>query len=272
MRHNKKRENILLGILIFLFVVLVVLLIGQSRKISEERREEPEQTQEFTEEVQQSEAVTEEMTEEITEKETETISEPSETEMEGYIIIGDSHVVVTDGQGYMPLGSTVDGVIYNQNLFLVHTSLDPVMGTFEWLQGDGTDRIKEIIEQHEDITDWSIISIHGTSMVTMPDISDKYIENYKMWINETFRNYNVYIVSVPPLDEAEWVVKHPDLPPRYNKDIIDFNTKIKEALPDHYFDYYDWFLEHNDFQDEIHYTGEIYRTLFDDIIGKIRNE
>ena len=270
MRNNKRRENIVLGILLFLLMILIVLLIGQAVKISKSEIEEPEQTQESTEEVQ-SEIFSEEETEEVTEEETETICEPMEEKQDGYIIIGDSHVVVADGQGYAVSGSTVEGVIYNQNLFFVHTGLDPVMGTFEWLQGDGTEQIKEIMEAHSEITDWSIISIHGTSMVTMPDIVDKYIENYKLWINETFCNCEVYIVSVPPLDEDEWVVKHPELPPRYNKDIIDFNKKIKEAFQDNYFDYYDWLLEHNEFQDEIHYTGKTYQTMFDEIIQTLKN-
>ena len=132
--------------------------------------------------------------------------------------------------------------------------------------------IKTIMEEHPEIAGWNIISIHGTSMVTMPGIVEQYIDNYKIWMNETFKDSKVYIVSVPPLDEKEWVVKHPDLPPRHNQDIIDFNTKIKEAFPEQYFDYYDWFLAHDTFQDEIHYTGETYRTMFDEIMTNIQNK
>ena len=35
---------------------------------------------------------------------------------------------------------------------------------------------------------------------------------------------------------------------------------------------YDWFLEHSDFQDEIHYTGETYCKLFDEIINKVKTQ
>ncbi len=271
MRKNKKRENAVIGILILSAIMLVGLLIVHSIKTNKERTEEPNRTQEYTEDAatkeSKSEAIAEKTTEEI-----ESTSEVTHEEQVGYIIIGDSHAVVADGQGYAIQGSMVEGVIYNQNLFIVHTGLDPVMGTLEWLQKDGTNRIREIMEEHTEITDWNIISIHGTSMVTMPDIENSYIENYEMWITETFCNSNVYIVSVPPLDEEEWVVKHPDFLPRYNQDIIEFNEKIKEAFPDQYFDYYDWFLEHNEFQDEIHYTGETYRMMFDEIIQKIQNK
>ena len=131
------------------------------------------------------------------------------------------------------------------------------MGTFEWLKGDGTAQIQTIIEEHPQIGDWNIISIHGTSMVTMPDIAVQYIDNYEKWINDTFSRYHVYMVSIPPLDEKAWKEKHPDVP-RDNESIKAFNKQIKEAFPENYFDYYDWFLEHDDFQDEIHYTGKTY--------------
>ena len=178
---------------------------------------------------------------------------------------------MTDGLGYGVYGSAVEGVVYNENLFFVHTGLDPVMGTFEWLKGDGTAQIQTIIEEHPQIGDWNIISIHGTSMVTMPDIAVQYIDNYEKWINDTFSRYHVYMVSIPPLDEKAWKENHPDVP-RDNKSIQAFNEQIKEAFPDHYFDYYDWFLEHDDFQDEIHYTGKTYCMLFDEIINKIKTQ
>ncbi|MBQ2886431.1 MAG: hypothetical protein IJE43_22155, partial [Alphaproteobacteria bacterium] len=209
--------------------------------------------------------------EENIEENMEPTSEPLVEKKNGYIIIGDSHVVVTDSQGYATHGSNVDGIIYNQTLFFVHTGLDPIMGTSEWLKGDGTEKIKDIMEEHIEITDWCIISIHGTSMVTMPDIENQYVQIYKQWINDTFNTSRVYIVSVPPLDEKEWVVKHADLPPRYNQDIIDFNSNIKENFEQNYFDYYAWFLENGEFQDEIHYTGKTYQTMFDEIIQILQN-
>lgn len=275
-RYMKRKENILLVILLFSVVVLAGLLFFQVMKGNRKQPEEIEETEQVQESAQEASLEEESPNTEThtgtTEEETESGSETMEKEKEGYIIIGDSHAVVTDGQGYAVHGSDVDGVVYNQNLFIVHTSLDPVMGTFDWLKGDGTERIKTIMKEHPEIAGWNIISIHGTSMVTMPGIVEQYIDNYKIWMNETFKDSKVYIVSVPPLDEKEWVVRHPDLPPRHNQDIIDFNTKIKEAFPDQYFDYYDWFLAHDTFQDEIHYTGETYRTMFDEIMTNIQNK
>ncbi|MDE7030452.1 MAG: hypothetical protein K2P63_10850, partial [Lachnospiraceae bacterium] len=63
---------------------------------------------------------------------------------------------------------------------------------------------------------------------------------------------------------------HPDIPARFNEDIVRFNARIEEAFPDQYFDYYDWFLARADsFLDEIHYTGETYCEMFDEILQKI---
>ncbi len=269
MKHNKRWEKVLWIILFLTITILAFLVVVQCSKIIRERteQEEPEETQESTEAYTEEESTTEETE---SEAETETETEIIETKNVGYIIIGDSHIVVTDGQGYSVQGSSVEGIIPNQNLFFVHTSLDPVMGTFEWLEGDGTDRIKELISGHSEISHWNIISMHGTSMVTMPNIIDKYIANYKKWMEETFLGCDIYIVSVPPLDEKEWVVRHPELPARSNQDIITFNKAIEQAFPECYFNYYDWFLAHDSFQDEIHYTGATYREMFDEIIGKIQ--
>lgn len=197
-------------------------------------------------------------------------SEIVENKKYGYILIGESHIVVTDGQGYSLLGSTLEEIKPNENLFFVHTSLDPVMGTYDWFSGDGEKRIQEIKEEHSEITDWAIISMHGTSMCTVENIAEQYINTYTLWINEIFENDSVYIVSVPPLDEAEWLVRHPEIGPRYNADIIKFNNEIQSAFPENYLDYYDWYLQNGVFQDEIHYTGESYRNLFDEVIAQTK--
>lgn len=259
--------TLLLIVLILLLIVLFLLLIAQSMKTGDSQISKPEQTQELVEEEIQSEVSSEDNIEE----DMEPSSELQVEKKNGYIIIGDSHVVVADSQGYAPLGSNVEGIVYNQTIFFIHTGLDPVMGTFEWLKGAGTEKIQDIMEEHLEITDWCIISIHGTSMVIMPDIENQYVQIYKQWINDTFNTSRVYIVSVPPLDEKEWVVKHADLPPRYNQDIIDFNSKMKENFEQNYFDYYTWFLENGEFQDEIHYTGKTYQMMFDEIIQILQN-
>ncbi|MDE7200408.1 MAG: hypothetical protein K2O91_00540 [Lachnospiraceae bacterium] len=267
MGQNRKWEKVLLVVLLLSAVILAVLLAAQLDQIKQKDQKEPlEETQE---ESQTEESQTETAEEYASTEETENFEEGEW----GYIIIGDSHIVVTEGMGYSVYGSCVEDVALNRNLFLVHTGLDPVMGTIEWLEGDGTERIEEIIAEHAEISQWNIISMHGTSMVTMPDITDRYIQNYHKWIDERFHDCHVYIVSVPPLDEKEWVVRHPDMPKRSNQDIVAFNTCIQEAFPDNYFDYYDWFLEHGDaFQDEIHYTGEIYCEIFDEIIKAIQQK
>lgn len=266
MRQNRQWEKVLWGVLILSAVFLGLLLVVQISEVVWDNKEDSEQTQETeTTEEETSQEKSQTSEEYTTVEETESFREDEQ----GYIIIGDSHTVVTDGQGYSVYGSGIEGISLNKNLFIVHTGLDPVMGTIEWLEGDGTKRMEEIIAEHTEISRWNIISMHGTSMVTVPGIAEQYIKDYEDWMNDTFRNHHVYIVSVPPLDEAEWKVRHPDMPIRLNQDIIMFNTKIKEAFPDHYFDYYDWFLEHHDFQDEIHYTGKTYCEMFDEIIAQI---
>ena len=281
---KKKNIRVIWGVigasllLILLCVFINKEVLKQENTVVIDVKEETEQEkEEYSEEDTFSEEQKNQATQEqsITEEETTEQEDKDETvgeEVPGYIIIGESHIVVTDGQGYALLGSTVDGVVYKENLFFVHTGLDPVMGTFAWFSGEGTEQIQEIQNQHTEITKWTIISIHGTSMCTAPDIADQYIDTYTKWINELFADDSVYIVSVPPLDEQQWVVNHPDRPPRYNADIISFNEELKTAFPEQYVDCYDWFLENGVFQDEIHYTGETYRDLFDMVIEQTREK
>ncbi|MDE6218992.1 MAG: hypothetical protein K2G51_00885 [Lachnospiraceae bacterium] len=268
MKRNRPWKQVLWLVLIlsaFIFAALLVVQFKSVRDNGVKQPEEPEPTEASSSEETQTGTSEEQTSEQETEGE--------RLEEQGYLIIGDSHAVVTDGMGYNVYGSRVEGVSPDRNLFIVHTGLDPVMGTLEWLEGDGAERMKEIIAEHTEIAQWNIISMHGTSMVTVANIEEQYIANYQKWMDESFSDCHVYIVSVPPLDEQEWVIQHPDLPARSNEDIIRFNNKIKNAFPDHFFDYYDWFLERSDsFQDEIHYTGETYCEMFDEIIGSIQQK
>lgn len=274
MKRNGKWEKVLMMVLILSAFILIILLAAQLGNVKQRDWKPEDETQESTEEQSQEESLTQESQTETTEESTPIEeTESFEEEEQGYIIIGDSHIVVTEGMGYSIHGSQVEGVALNRNLFLVHTGLDPAMGTIEWLAGDGADRIEEIIAEHTEISQWNIISMHGTSMVTMPDIKEQYKDRYQNWIDERFHDCHVYIVSLPPLDEKEWVVQHPDMPARSNQDITAFNAYIKDSFPAVFFDYYDWFLERsNAFLDEIHYTGETYCEMFDEIIRTIQQK
>ncbi|MDE7206669.1 MAG: hypothetical protein K2N90_05850, partial [Lachnospiraceae bacterium] len=206
MRQDKQWKKVLWVVLILSAVLLGLLLVVQISEIAwDHKKEDSEQTQETTEE-ETSQEETQTLEEYSTVEETESF----EKEEQGYIIIGDSHAVVTDGQGYSVYGSGIEGIALNKNLFIVHTGLDPVMGTIEWLEGDGMERMEKIIADHTEIPQWNIISMHGTSMVSVPGIAEQYIKDYEDWINDTFRDYHIYFVSVPPLDEAESKVRHTD--------------------------------------------------------------
>lgn len=272
MRRRKRRRQVLWTILVlsvFLLLVLIVMLVSmllheQGTDIQMPDQEESMvQTEEQPEETQGAQTMPPDQEESVPDEP----SSEAVRELRGYIIIGDSHTVVADGQGYGRYGSKVEDVVPGKTLFFVHTGLDPVMGTIEWLEGDGTDRMSAVIADHPDIAEWDIICMHGTSMVMMPDIVQRYIALYQQWIDETFSGCDVHIVSVPPLDEAEWVVRHPDMPARSNQDIIAFNDRLAQAFPGHFVDYYDWLAERPAFQDEIHYTGELYVEMFDEIIS-----
>lgn len=192
-------------------------------------------------------------------------------EQRGYIIIGDSHAVVAESFGYQKLGSALEDVVYQKNLFFVHTGTDPAMGTYDWLAGEGTEKIGEVMQMHTEITDWVIISIHGTSMCVTPDIDKQYTQLYTEWMEQIFPKAEIYLVSVPPLDEERWLTDYPQMPPRFNADIKKYNEKMKEAFPEHYMDMYDWFLENGTFIDAIHYDGEVYRNMFDTVISEINS-
>lgn len=269
--QRKKRRPVLWMTLILSVILLAVLIVMLASMMIHEQQTGMLRPDQETEEEETGQSQTEEQQT----QEESTVDElwgEEDQKRSGFIIIGDSHTVVADGQGYRVHGSAVEDVVLDENLFLVHTSLDPVMGTIEWLEGDGTDRMKGIIAEHPDIAQWNIICMHGTSMVPFPDIAERYIADYQEWIDGTFADCNVHIVSVPPLDEEEWVVRHPDMPARYNQDIIRFNKELAQAFPDQFLDYYDWLAEREAFQDEIHYTGETYLEMFDEIILQITQD
>lgn len=134
MKCRKPKKNtgmlVLLGILTVVLLILVVMTFRLSRKSP---IQESQETTESSEE-ESTQAAVETTTAETTQEETESETR-EEAKQDGYIIIGDSHVVVTDGLGYGVYGSAVEGVIYNENLFFVQTlSWEPLNGLREMVR------------------------------------------------------------------------------------------------------------------------------------------
>lgn len=97
MKRNGKWEKVLMMVLILSAFILIILLAAQLGNVKQRDWKPEDETQESTEEQSQEESLTQESQTETTEESTPIEeTESFEEEEQGYIIIGDSHIVVTE--------------------------------------------------------------------------------------------------------------------------------------------------------------------------------
>lgn len=134
-RNPKKNTGmlVLLGILAAVLLILVVMTFRLSRK---SQIQESQETTESSEE-ESTQAAVETTTAETIQEETESETR-EEAKQDGYIIIGDSHVVVTDGLGYGVYGSAWRALsimrIYSLSTQVLTLSWEPLNGLREMVR------------------------------------------------------------------------------------------------------------------------------------------
>lgn len=226
---------------------------------------------------------------------------------EGYIIVGESHIVltadaysqVTDEQGNVPglkgvtyfydtdgsVSVTEEGYdntfIMSGNLFFVFEGNRPIDGetqySKEYIYSDGkgnrgiaVEKIHEIMEKNPNIKHWNIISFQGAvSCLEGKEAGLYYARSYENWINVEFPEANCFFVSHATMTKYY----------KRNKAVADeFDAVLASRFFGRYFDCTEFFTSRypqcmrdpNEKPDTIHWSYETYVELFNKIIGRIQ--
>lgn len=227
---------------------------------------------------------------------------------EGYIIIGESHIVLTsdafervaDENHQIPalddvwyqwtrdgsLAVDADGggntFTMKGNLFFVfegnasedadlQTNKEYIYSDGKGNRGAGVSKIHDIIDSNPNIAHWNIISYHGAvSALEGSEAGKYYVESYKNWITYEFPDSSVYFVSHSTMTKFY----------KQNRKAYLFDEEIKKAFPSQYFDmtafynsrYPQQMMDPNMSPDTIHWTHATYVELFQHVISRIQSE
>lgn len=219
---------------------------------------------------------------------------------EGYIIIGESHIVlsanafsnaVDENRKVNGLNDVYYHYIWDDsvwkfegnsntftmwgNLFFVfegnHEDDAALQKSKEYIYSDGqgnrgvgVEKIHEIMKTNPMIKHWNIISYHGAiSALTWQETAGYYVDSYRNWMEYEFPEADIFFVSHSTMTKFY----------RQNKTAYQFDEAIKKAFPNQYFDYTEFYKKRQaEFvTDTIHWTHEIYVELFVDVIKRIEN-
>lgn len=217
---------------------------------------------------------------------------------EGYIIIGESHAVLcahafstvvdenhkVNGLEDVYYHYLWDDSVYSYdgnantftmwgNLFFIfegnHESDAALQKSKGYIYSDGqgnrgvaVEKIHQIMEANPSIQHWNIISYHGAvAALTWEETADYYIASYRNWMEYEFPEADIFFVSHSTMTKFY----------RQSKTAYRFNEAIKEAFPNQYFDYTEFYKKRQagNMIDTIHWTPEVYIELFVDVIKRI---
>lgn len=227
---------------------------------------------------------------------------------EGYIIIGESHIVLTSDaysravdENYMVKGLNdvhyqfmIDGSRYlddngNNNTFNMQGNLffvfegnaskdaetqksnNYIFSDGHGNYGVGVRKIHEIIDSNPNIKHWNIISYHGAvAALGGAEAAGYYIDSYKNWMSYEFPTASIYFVSHSTMTKFY----------KQNRSSYLFDEEIKKAFPSQYFDMTQFYKIRYPQQmydpkmnpDTIHWSHATYVELFNYVIGQIHSE
>lgn len=136
----------------------------------------------------------------------------------GVIFVGESHMVIADGNIFTDSNAYASSPLPNKyyveslagyhkdsDLFMVHTGMSADMGFIDWLEpGAGAmQQVDTIISNRPDITSWTIYVQQGASVCQPGNEGswDRYKDIYKSWAAKYGK---VYVMETPPIDEWRW--------------------------------------------------------------------
>lgn len=235
------------------------------------------------------------------------ISDGKEYE-EGYIIIGESHAVVssdaysryTDEQNHViGLENVNYSFCWDSSLFVDengHANTFTMSGNLffvfegnasadankqkskEYIFSDGkgncglgVQKIHEIINTNPNISHWNIISYHGavSALYGLQD-TEYYISSYKNWMSYEFPDASLFFVSHSTITKFY----------KQNRNAYQFDEAIKNAFPSQYFDMNSFYKQRYPQEmydptmnpDTIHWNHKTYVELFNYVINRINSE
>lgn len=157
-----------------------------------------------------------------------------ETEVNGYIYIGDSRFVGMN---------SVCSIDSEGNTFVIAE----ISQGYSWLVSSAISEIDSIISSNKNITKWNIVI--GLGINDLGNISS-YLEEYQRLAD----NYTLFVVSVNPIEYHNYIT---------DSDITKFNNELKTLDNIVYIDTYsDLISKGFSTQDGIHYTNSTYENIF----------
>ena len=173
------------------------------------------------------------------------------------IHIGDSRTVgmcgsVTDGY----TGCSFNGTpkVYNNDIFIAKSAMG-----YDWFASTAVPAVNQIISSNPN-NHYNILSYMGVNYL-LSDL-DKYIPKYNELANGAWKNQNVILVSVNPVNES---VEAQHGYSTKNTNIVTFNTRLKAGISAsnlRYCDTYNAIAGSFQTSDGLHYTSGTYQDIF----------
>ena len=173
------------------------------------------------------------------------------------IHIGDSRTVgmctsVTgDGSGCQ--FSNSGPKYYENDIFIAQSAMG-----YSWFYSTAIPAVNNILNSNPDVT-YNIISYMGVNFL-LSDI-DKYISSYNNLVANQWKEHNLIVVSVNPVDENKERVYGYSTK---NSDIMTFNLKLKNGIVENikYCDVYSKIIDNFGTSDGLHYTSSTYFDIY----------
>lgn len=170
------------------------------------------------------------------------IIEKQKEVINGYIFVGDSRFVGMNDV------CNIDEI---DNYYVVAK----VGQGYNWYLNEASDEINSIVASNENVDSWNIVI--GLGVNDLGNVSN-YVELY----SELAQNYNLFVVSVNPIEYHSWIT---------NEDIKYFNAEISQIENASYIDSYNYLMtEGFETADGLHYKNTTYEKIFDFIQNNLQ--
>ena len=178
------------------------------------------------------------------------------------IHVGDSRtvgmcVILTSNSFNDCTFSTNGSLIYNNDIFIAESGM-----SYDWFASTAIPAVNKILSNN-DIT-YNIVSYMGVNNLLF-DINN-YISKYNELANGSWKDQNIILVSVNPVDETLLAKKGYNI--INNSDIIEFNKKLKNGVKNNNVKFCDIYNEiiYNFFaEDGLHYDSKTYISIYNKV-------
>ena len=180
------------------------------------------------------------------------------------IIIGDSRTV---GMCASITGDWTHCQFSNGGSFVNGNDIYIAQGSmgYSWFNSTAVGAVNNIISSNPNVK-FNIYSLMGVNFL-LSDI-DKYIPTYNSLANGAWKNHNLILVSVNPVDEAKEAQHGYSTK---NANIVTFNNKLKNGTAGvsniKYCDTYNSIINNLGTSDGLHYTSSTYKSIYNSMMS-----